>query len=263
MLLIAFLTVLLKSIRTLSSLGRNSNYAILVHSFDGYSSFWGASSRSLKLFAPDFDHIYFATDIYPEHNPYLTDIPHLKMILTGTGSFVKRLITALQNIDNSVDYVLYLQEDMWISRKLNKSAIDTLYNIARSSHLSTLKLCKTSHTLATLDSLSPFCNIGFNSNVYLYGNNDYVMSHHPSLHSIDYLKATLLVSYIFRRDDPHAHEYFTSNITRNFSKPTISLSIGPSIGVVDPPIFLFAHASSSGQLTPEGISWLEQHSNVT
>jgi hypothetical protein len=89
-----------------------SSLAVLVHSFDKYSFLWpGYEEAFKKNWNLNYPEVYFASDIETKNKvgePF-------KMIYSGEGEWSDRLKRLLLQLP--YDYVLYMQEDHWPTKK--------------------------------------------------------------------------------------------------------------------------------------------------
>lgn len=92
--------------------------AVVVHSFDGYRRYWPGFLHFYRqhyvsqVSSAQRWPLYFLTE---QKVPPLDMVP-LTHVVTGHGPWGARLINGLEQID--ADYVLYLQEDMWLTGHL-------------------------------------------------------------------------------------------------------------------------------------------------
>jgi uncharacterized protein YcfL len=107
----------------------------LVHTCDNYEKFWAGMFYTLDFYWDyDFISVYFANE-----EKLITDIKFnckgleykpskkIKQILTGRtdrNGFSTRFIKAIEKIPTK--YVIYIQEDMWLRRSLDKNLLTEL-----------------------------------------------------------------------------------------------------------------------------------------
>jgi hypothetical protein len=109
--------------------------SLLVHTCDAYEEYWGGMFYTLDSYW-DYDYIpvYFANEEKPisdiiincKGSEYRPDT-RIKQILTGKtdkNGFSTRFIEAIKQVPSK--YVLYIQEDMWLRRSLDKDLLKDL-----------------------------------------------------------------------------------------------------------------------------------------
>lgn len=88
------------------------NLSLLVHTFNGYQHFWEGQAVSFEHHWPHPEiEIHFGTDFVQEQHPWHVG----EMIYSGSGEWSDRLRVLLKQIPT--DYVLYFQEDHWLTKK--------------------------------------------------------------------------------------------------------------------------------------------------
>lgn len=180
-------------------------------------------------------------------------------ILTGRGSFVWRLIIALHRLRKSFRYVLYLQEDMWLTNPISEAEYASWIELMAAYRLDCLKLSS--------DSVPPDCHAllaaqpplgqGNLDDFTWYGPHNFLMSHHGSIFRIDYLLKSLIFAYLMGARKPKQHEilvsrafqFSRSSASRFFSSPRV-------VCWRNRPLLSYVHASDGGDLTPEALALL-------
>lgn len=109
--------------------------SLLVHTCDDYERFWNGMFYTLDSYWNyNYIPVYFANEEKPmsdiiincKGTPYRPD-SRIKQILTGKtdkNGFSTRFIEAVKQVPSK--YVLYMQEDMWLRRSLDKELISDL-----------------------------------------------------------------------------------------------------------------------------------------
>lgn len=211
------------------------------------------TSRSI----PDCCPTYYVSEAVPMSDS------HGRCLLTGTGSFTQRLLTALEMIERSHRYVLYLQEDMWITQPIAESTLSALVQVMERNDLDCLKLGWLSFhpddratILEETDVMSdtgPF-------DLRWFGGHPYSLSHHCSIFKTSFLADTARWGLAFRATRPIQHEVMLSS----FLAPRISATDddGKELRIAvwnDQPIVEYVHASAIGRLTHEGADLLRHY----
>jgi len=123
--------------------------SLLVHTCDAYEKYWGGMFYTLDSYW-DYNYItvYFANEekkmsdiiIDCKGTPYRPD-PKIKQILTGKtdkNGFSTRFIEAVKQVPTK--YVLYIQEDMWLKRKLDDVLLDDLIKFMDETNADSIRL---------------------------------------------------------------------------------------------------------------------------
>lgn len=159
-----------------------NNVALLVHACDRYQFLYKGFDYS---FSKNWDfsipcQYYFATEIKS------TAVNGFTNIKSGNGEWADRLSTLLKNIDE--EYVLYFQEDMWLSKPVNPKFFTELFNLVVANNWQQVKLHSSSvyQTHAT-----EFFIEGLNIAEIDNKESNYLMSHQVTLWKKDYLLAQL------------------------------------------------------------------------
>ncbi len=119
----------------LNVMKENNNVALLVHSCDRYQFLYKGFEFFFSKFW-DFDvncTCYFATEEAP------ANVRHFVNIKSGKGAWADRLsILLTQKIKE--DYVVYMQEDMWLNKKINAAFFNQLFKLAKANNWQQVKL---------------------------------------------------------------------------------------------------------------------------
>ena len=120
--------------------------SLLVHTFDGYQHFWPGMLYTLDFYW-NFDSVpvYFATEEMDRSSlkidckgiDYQID-PRINFITAGKGEFSDRFIKAIREIDS--EWIIYIQEDMWLKRELSIDLINELIECAESENADSIKI---------------------------------------------------------------------------------------------------------------------------
>ena len=157
----------------------SDKFAVLVHSCDRYEFLF----KGFEYFFNkhwDFGincNYYFATE-----QKEIT-IPNFKNIRSGTGEWADRLKILLTE-QISEEYILYLQEDMWLHKKVGASFFNQLFELTVKNDWKQVKLHSSGvyKTLTTNQYIDGF-NISKIDNIA----SDFLMSHQPTLWNKDFL----------------------------------------------------------------------------
>jgi hypothetical protein len=211
--------------------------AILVHTFDGYRRYWKPWIYFFnKHYSEPEWHIYFANEVknvqhlFPEKQKQ-----KYHHIPCGSGSWGHRLIVALNHID--AEYVLYMQEDMWLNRTLLQTYLNDCLSVCVKKNVKQLKL-------------QAGC---FHQrwSVYAEGHPSwYIISHQPGIWNREYLLSTLQPNM-----SPYDHEIQTN--IKLHKQPELSRDIycGAMEGLRP---FPYVGVSQMGVLTYTGESMLKR-----
>jgi hypothetical protein len=159
-----------------------NNVALLVHACDRYEFLYQGFDYT---FSNNWDfkipcNYYFATEV---KNAKVNGFINIK---SGKGEWADRLATLVRIIDE--EYVLYFQEDMWLSKPVNHEFFNQLFDLAKKNNWKHLKLhssdvYKTKPTETFIE--------GFNVAEVDNQKSDFLMSHQVTLWKKDYLLAQL------------------------------------------------------------------------
>ena len=155
----------------------NHNVALLVHSCDRYEFLYKGFESFFSRYW-DFNipcNYYFAT----EEKQAL--IKGFQNIQSGKGQWTDRLVVLLNKIPE--DYVLYFQEDMWLTKEVNPAFFKQLFELAITRKWKQVKL----HSSEVYKTVPTDIFIeGFNvAKVDL--TSDYLMSHQVTLWNKQFL----------------------------------------------------------------------------
>jgi hypothetical protein len=159
------------------------NIALLVHSCDRYAFLYPGFAHFFQKHW-DFSipcNLYFATE------EVSADIDGFTNLLSGKGQWTDRL-RALLSKDIKEEYVLYLQEDMWLNKDVSASFFMQLFDQAIKHRWQQVKL-HSSEVYTT----NPTENIIDGFNISLVDNklSGYLMSHQVTLWNKEFLLAQL------------------------------------------------------------------------
>lgn len=157
--------------------------ALIVHSCDRYellyqgfhfffSRYWGVN---------DDVKCYFATEEIP------VSLNNFEQIKSGKGQWSNRLLTLLDQIEE--DYIIYFQEDMWLSKAVDQSVLSRLIELAIENQWKQVKL-NSSPVFSTTKG-ETFLN-GLNISKLNNQESDFLMSHQVTLWNKEFLKQQLL-----------------------------------------------------------------------
>lgn len=198
-----------------------TDISLLIHTCDNYFKFWTGMLFSLD-FNWDFDKVpvYWASEEISIHDyefscrnlPY-TPNNNIRQILTGKtdkNGFSTRMINTLKQIDT--EWVIYMQEDMWLLSKIDYEVISKLLLFAQISNADSIKI----HTkLGYYDSyrLENTNVIIDNIKLQKYSEGDnFLHSHNATIWNKQYL-----IDNILNEEDPWTNEVEGSK--RMSSKP--------------------------------------------
>ncbi|UKT64135.1 hypothetical protein [Pedobacter mucosus] len=162
--------------------GNNNKIALLVHACDRYEFLYKGFDLAFRK-NWDFNipcNYYFATEIIS------AELQGFQNIKSGKGEWADRLRALLNNIDE--EYILYFQEDMWLSKPVNAKFFDLLFESAIKNNWQQVKLHSASiyNTNATNNFIE-----GLNVAEIDIKLSKYLMSHQVTLWKKDFLLAQL------------------------------------------------------------------------
>lgn len=169
-----------------------NNVALLVHACDRYEFLYRGFdfffSRNWDFKIPC--NYYFATEV---KNAEVNGFTNIK---SGKGEWADRLATLLRSIDE--EYVLYFQEDMWLSKPVNSSFFKQLFDFANQHNCKQIKLH--SSDVYTTKETDNFIE-GFNITEIDNKASHFLMSHQVTLWKKDFLLAQL-----YKKEHPWRNE---------------------------------------------------------
>jgi len=159
-----------------------NNVALLVHACDRYEFLYKGFDYA---FSANWDfnipcNYYFATE------EKKAEVEGFRNIRSGKGEWADRLVTLLTNLEE--EYVLYFQEDMWLSKPVNAKFFSALFEQAAKNNWQQVKLhsadvYKTKETTNFIE--------GFNIAELDNEISQFLMSHQVTLWKKDFLLAQL------------------------------------------------------------------------
>lgn len=169
-----------------------NNVALLVHACDRYEflykGFDYTFSKNWNFEIPCS--YYFATEVKD------VTIKGFTNIKSGKGEWADRLATLLKSIDE--EYVLYFQEDMWLSKPVNPKFFSELFQVASTNNWQQVKLHSSDvyNTRETENFIE-----GFNISEVDNKASNFLMSHQITLWKKDFLLAQL-----YKKEHPWRNE---------------------------------------------------------
>ena len=153
--------------------------ALLVHSCDRYELLYkGFEFFFSKYWDSEINcNLYFATE------EKQVSINGFENIQSGKGAWADRLAYLLRE-KITEKYILYIQEDMWLNKKINASFFNQLFELAEKNNWPQVKL-HSSGVYKTVET-SSFME-GFNITKLDNENSDFLMSHQITLWNKDFL----------------------------------------------------------------------------
>lgn len=153
-------------------MGTNPKVALIVHSCDRYQFLYkGFESFFVRHW--DFEitcNYYFVTE------ELKVEISGFTNIQSGKGQWTDRLANVLTDLKE--DYILYFQEDMWLTKKVNNAFFNQLFKVSATRDWKQVKL-HSSEVYKTLPT-SLFIE-GFNIAKLDNAASDFLMSHQVTL----------------------------------------------------------------------------------
>ncbi len=173
----------------------NSNkVALVVHTCDRYEflykGFWYFFNKYWDYHIPC--NYYFATE---DMNVSLEGFTNLK---SGKGEWGKRLINILHAIPE--EYVIYMQEDMWLSKKINRKFIEQVIELTITQNWEHVKL----HSLnCYITTPTPYVIEGFEITKLKNNESDWLMCHELTL-----WKKTAMLRQLRNNENPWENEHY-------------------------------------------------------
>jgi len=157
--------------------------ALIVHACDGYEFLYEGFDH---FFSKNWDfkipcNYYFATEEKE------VNINGFENIQSGKGAWADRLSYLLKN-EIKADYILYFQEDMWLSKPVNRVFFEQLFELASNNGWKQVKLHSSDVYKTTATDI--FIE-GFNVAEIDNRRSDFLMSHQVTLWQKDFLLAQL------------------------------------------------------------------------
>jgi len=171
---------------------KHHNVALLVHACDRYEFLYKGFdyffSKNWNFKIPC--HYYFATEVKD------AKVNGFNNIKSGKGEWADRLAILLNGMEE--EYVLYFQEDMWLSKPVNADFFSGLFDFAKENNCQQIKLHSSDvyKTIATENGIEGF-NIATIDNKV----SDFLMSHQVTLWKKDFLLAQL-----YKKEHPWRNE---------------------------------------------------------
>ena len=171
----------------------NKNTALLVHSCDRYELLF----KGFEIFFSkywDFNincNYYFATE------EKVVAINNFENIRSGKGEWADRLKKILE-VNIQEDYVLYFQEDMWLSKCVNAKFFTQIIELAQKNNWQQVKL-HSSEVYKTIP--TDYFIEGFNIATIDNANSDFLMSHQVTLWNKKFL-----IDQLKRKEHPWRNE---------------------------------------------------------
>lgn len=213
--------------------GWPSDVAVVIHSFDGYVRYWDGMlyhwHKHTQHLGP-YPTVIFATEtLLPDHIP-----PGVTVLRTGPGTWAQRLRHVLSQLSHP--YVLYLQEDAWLTAPLRTAYMRRMAHLMKTQNLRSLKLqAHCQH--------QPEHRNDFQDPLW------YTVTHQPSLWQTEFLRATL-----YDEQEAMAHELETNALLHRYPELEQTCQCAQTYTSYQ---FPFVEVSRQGQLLPVGVRMLE------
>src|SRR4051812_14418350 len=146
--------------------------AVLVHSCDRYEFLY----KGFEYFFSRYWDFGISCNYYFATEEKKVKIDGFENIQSGKGQWADRLSILLKKIPE--DYVLYLQEDMWLNKKVNRNFFNQLFQLAGNRDWKQVKL-HSSEVYKTIP--TPIFIEGFNIAKIDNAASQYLMSHQITL----------------------------------------------------------------------------------
>jgi hypothetical protein len=172
---------------------KKNKIALIVHSCDRYKFLYKGFQY---FFSKNWDfnincNYYFATE---EINVI---VPGFQNIKSGKGEWSDRLAILLKEKIKE-DYILYFQEDMWLTKKVNPKFFNQLFELALEKKWKQIKL-NSSEVYSTKE--TEFFIEGFNVSEINNKESGFLMSHQVTLWQKDFL-----IAQLYKNEHPWRNE---------------------------------------------------------
>lgn len=161
---------------------KDHSVALLVHASDRY-----------QLLYPGFEHYFNAfwdfslpISYYFGTEEISTQIKGFENIKSGKGEWSDRLLNLLNQLDE--DYIIYMQEDMWLTAAVDAGFFDQLFTLATANNWQQVKL--NSSSVFKTEQTDTFIQ-GFNVSKINNQESGYLMSHQICLWNKKFLQQQL------------------------------------------------------------------------
>lgn len=219
-----------------SKKGQFDNFAIIVHTFDGYRRYWPGLFYFWEKHYLQNNHSNSATIYFANEEILLFSKSMYQLHCTLGDAWGDRLRSALQRVNHK--YVLYLQEDIWLTEDLDQNWLTKVTDLMTHKKLLGVKLFdKCQHTLGMSEDL----------NDPLW----YVGTHQPSIWDREFLLKTLTENGLspFQHEvSLNRHLHSSADGSRFKSVTDIGLEVK----------FKYEDVSRQGQLRSIGKKMLQQ-----
>lgn len=160
-----------------------SSLAVLVHSFDKYAFLWDGYEKAFKAnWQLQYPEVFFASDIETDNK---VGFP---MLYSGPGEWSDRLRRILSKMP--YDYILYMQEDHWPTRK---PPLQQCWQLMDRMNLDRLQLSP----------INQFYTLhGASLPLFFHPTSKYLVSHQPSI-----WRKSFLLSCLKEGETPWVNEY--------------------------------------------------------
>lgn len=167
--------------------------ALIVHTCDRYKLLYPGFAHFFKKNWPYCEvpiSYYFLT----EEEDYTSNI--FANIKTGKGEWSDRLLNGLKQIPE--EYIIYFQEDMWLTKPVNADTLNKIMNLAVSDKINLFKL--SSNSVYQTKAMGEYIN-GLAVAVLDNEKSEYLMSHQVSI-----WKKTFLMDQLKYKEHPWRNE---------------------------------------------------------
>ena len=224
--------------------------AVLVHSFGGYKRYWRPVSYFTDANLPSGVPFFFASELQP------FDEGRFDSVTTGPGSFGSRLAKAVKAVERKgYKYVLYLQEDMWVTEPVDAGLLAGLVDLMEENRIDCLKLGRQPFPEDHDDirrTSGPVGESELGSAFRWFGSHRFAFSHHTSIFRGRFLIEMSYAAGLFGRRRPLQQERFCSGYLNDRVVVVEGDGKRYRIGVfADQPMIDYVHASAEGELTSQ------------
>jgi hypothetical protein len=184
--------------------------ALVVHACDRYQLLFRGFEYFFKQHWPDLEsiHLYFLTEEIDHPSERFTNLK------TGKAEWSVRLRVGLQQLSEPL--VIYMQEDMWLIRPVDKNVLGEVVNFASAENLRLLKL-NSSNVYRTRPTGKVISGLA----VSQLGNDaKYLMSHQPSVWNREFL-----LTQLTRSESPWRHESMGTKRLRKLNLPIYQIDL--------------------------------------
>jgi inositol phosphorylceramide mannosyltransferase catalytic subunit len=255
--LILLILMLFKKIIKREKFTNKKNMAVLIHTFDGYSRYW----KPLLYFINKYLNIDYDIYIGVENKDIsIYILGKVKILKSGTGSFVDRLQVHTKNLENmGYKYIYIMQEDHWyLNNKSfginNREIFNEAIKFMDKDNIDCLKLYNKN---AYFNTYKPYPSKLLNKRLYYINKNQLPISHNGCIIKIELLKHLYNIAKNKGWNTAKGHEMAGLSTQFDNIKNKLNWKI-VQCGKGKERILDYEHVGIKGNLNNEGINALKK-----